>query len=131
MSRETRYKTALGNLEPDIRTAILYLESLIHDKHREALSAIPRAKPPDLSPVLVRTDSLQKQIDGLKARVKDLKDFKDSRTTTEERIEALNKRAIKFFDAVTDLLQWLRDHGYFKEGDLIRLRESGFFIKKE
>lgn len=128
MSKEARYKAALRDLEPNTRTAILYLEALIREKHWEALAATPRTKPLDTSRIIVRLDSLQKQIDGLKDRVKDLKDFRDTAAIREELVERAARHAEELFKTLNDLVKFLRDQGYFKEGELRKMRDLGFLI---
>lgn len=109
--------------------AILYLEGLIHEKHRSALAY---KRPPiktDLKPIETRIDSLQKQIDRLKTKVNGIKGYIDIAQKKDELISKMAKQAKVIWGEMLELIEWLKSRGYFKEGELRALREAGFMTK--
>lgn len=106
--------------------AILYLEGLIHEKHRSALAY---RRPPiktDLKPIETRIDSLQKQIDGFKTKVNGIKGYTDIAQKKDELISKMAKQARDIWGEMLELIEWLKSRGYFTEGELRDLREVGF-----
>jgi len=132
MSKETRFKMVLGELDPNVRTAILYLESLVHEKHRDALSVIPQTKPTDNSAILMKIDSLQKQIDGLRPKVEAAYSFTKEYDNAEIFLKVLIKKADVVLDDVKSLFDELYASGFFKkEGTRRKIRDEGLIDTKE
>lgn len=131
MSKETRYKMALGELEPNVRTAIRYLESLIYEKHRESLSAIPQMKPPDTLSILVSIDSLQKQIDGLRPKIEEAHSFVKKHDEDEKYLKKLAKNTEKMLEEIRQHFVELYKSGYYKEGQRRKFREIGMIKTKD
>lgn len=131
MSKETRFKAALGELDPNVRTAILYVESMVHEKHREALSA--QANKPqkvDFSKIESKLDSLQKQIDGLRPKVEISLDLVKEHDGREQYLEKLTKKADEMFDNMKKHFEELYKSGYFREGIKREIRDEGLIDTK-
>lgn len=128
MSKGTRFKMALGELDPNVRSALLYLESLVHEKHREALSAIPQTKPTDNSAILVSIDSLQKQIDGLRPKVDAAHDLVEEHDGREKYLKKLIKDAETILEEMKKYFEERYKSGYYSEGTRRKIREEGLLI---
>ncbi len=130
MSKETRYKMALGELDPNIRSALLYLESLVQAKHMEALSAIPQTKSLDTSSIMVSIDSLQKQIDGLRQKVDAAYDLVQSHDDKEKYLKKLAKNIELVLEEMKKQFEERYKSGYYSEGTRRKIREEGLFDPK-
>lgn len=125
MSKETRWKMALGELDPNFRSALLYLESLVQEKHMEALSAIPQPKPTDNSAILVKIDSLQKQIDGLRPKVEEAHDLVKEHDGREKYLKKLAKNVELVLEEMKKQFEERYKSGYYSEGTKRKMREEG------
>ncbi len=131
MSKETRFKMALGVLDPNVRSALLYLESLVHEKHRETLSAIPQPRVTDNSAILMRLDSLQKQIDGLRPKVDAAHDLVKEHDVQEKYLKRLAKDAETILEDMKKYFEERYKSGYYSEGTRRKIREEGLLINVE
>ncbi len=130
MSKETRYKMALGELDPNVRSALLYLESLVQEKHREALSAIPQTNQTDNSAILVRIESLQKQIDGLRLKIDESYSFVKEHDEQEKYLLNLTKLAEEMYEKMKEHFEELYKSGYYSEGTRRKIRDEGLIDPK-
>jgi len=102
MTDRSVFKQVLNELDSPQRTALLYLEELIHLKHIEALDADSRIVAPNinLTPIHQKLQSLEYKSDNINSRIK----------TQDEAIEWLNKTASGLNDIINSLETTLRAH---------------------
>ena len=73
----------------------------------------------------MRTDSLQKQIDGLKPKVDAAYDLAEDHDEQEKYLKSLTEKAEEMVEVARQHFMELYDSGYYREGMKRKIREEG------
>lgn len=125
------FKNHLQQVDRHTRICLLYLEDTMNEKFKLALQVKqPKIPKVDFSKIESKCDSLQKQINGLRAKTDTTFAFTQEYASAEIFLKNIIKKADSVLGEMKSIFEELYETGYFKEGVRRRIREGGL-LKNE
>jgi hypothetical protein len=122
MVARDEYRTSLKGLSRDQRLCFLYLEELINSKQPVIQSLV--SDKPNLTPINIKLDSLQNQMNGLKLKVEKTEDFISKYDDTKKYLENIEKQATALIEEAHKAMKKNWDN--MSISDHRKIREDGF-----
>lgn len=131
MVSRSQYKEALGQLDRYNRLSLLYLEGMIDEKFKMAMKVNkPQLQKIDLSKIESKSDSLQKQINGLRKKMDSVHRHVQEHDHDEMALKTMIKGAHKLLDEIQEHFMGLYESGYYREGMKRKIRDEGLIKRK-
>lgn len=126
MVSRRNFKDSLREMDKPTRMAFLFLEEQINDKTRPIAPLQPKPQTPNLSSMELKLDSLQKQVDGLKAFKAEVRELRTIIEQEERGTLRLSKDMKRLIGSFSEVLEHLMDKYEWVTDDFLQKR-AGFY----